>query len=204
MFAWNEAPGRTSIDEASGTGGSHRARRGGPLRRAERSRGDRRVSRRALHGLGPRHGAISTSIGSTSLLVLDLVHVVVEGQPLVLAIELSGSYPLQYCPSSHGPRQTCVHVEGGSAAAGTSQRSGLCECCLEPDEISDRFLVRTRNRNAGQLAGAKQPRQLGASRRSVFTRSPARTGIRSGAITSQATPIFVSCLYSSNPHGPAS
>ena len=43
-----------------------------------------------------------------------------------------------------------------------------------------------------------------ASRRSVFTRSPARTGISDGATTSHATPIFVSSRHSANPPGPAS
>ena len=43
-----------------------------------------------------------------------------------------------------------------------------------------------------------------ASRRSVLTRSPARTGISDGATTSHATPSLVSSRYSSNPPGPAS
>jgi len=43
-----------------------------------------------------------------------------------------------------------------------------------------------------------------ASRRSVFTRSPARTGMSDGATTSQTIPMPVSSRCSSKPHGPAS
>jgi hypothetical protein len=43
-----------------------------------------------------------------------------------------------------------------------------------------------------------------ASRRSVFTRSPARTGISDGATTSHGTPILVSSRHSADPPGPAS
>ena len=43
-----------------------------------------------------------------------------------------------------------------------------------------------------------------ASRRSVFTRSPARTVISDGATTSHATPSFVNNRHSANPPGPAS
>jgi hypothetical protein len=43
-----------------------------------------------------------------------------------------------------------------------------------------------------------------ASRRSVLTRSPVRTGISDGATTSQATPIPLNSRHSANPPGPAS
>jgi len=74
--------------------------------------------------------------------------------------------------------------------------------------------ARTMSRNAsvclsGTQTAVRSPLRCArasftASRRSVFTRSPDRTGTSVGAITSQATPIAASCQYSAYPHGPAS
>ena len=77
--------------------------------------------------------------------------------------------------------------------------------------MSSRALSRSRSPSSSGVGGDTnrniparyKPTSFFASRRSVFTRSPARTGINDGATTSHATPILVSSRHSANPPGPA-
>jgi hypothetical protein len=72
--------------------------------------------------------------------------------------------------------------------------------------------ARTRSRSASALASGthtdvrspprRQRASFTASRRSVFTRSPAFTGTSVGATTAHPTPNSVSCQYSTYPVGP--
>jgi hypothetical protein len=72
------------------------------------------------------------------------------------------------------------------------------------EEIADGFFVFRGDVNGRRRAGAIEDGELGASRRSVLTRSPGRRGMSAGAMTSHATPPAVHTRCSSNPHGPAS
>jgi hypothetical protein len=71
-------------------------------------------------------------------------------------------------------------------------------------EVACRLFLLGGNVNRGERAGTIGIASWPASRRSVFTRSPARRGINDGAMTSHGIPCAVNARCSSNPHGPAS
>jgi hypothetical protein len=64
------------------------------------------------------------------------------------------------------------------------------------NHIAQRLVGRNRHPYRRQLSGPIISRSFNASRRSVFTRSPAFTGTSVGATTSHFAPILVSCQYS--------
>ena len=73
------------------------------------------------------------------------------------------------------------------------------------EQIARRFFLLGRDMNRRQRAGAIQHRELRRHRADrSSSRSPARRGIKAGAITSHGTPCAVSARCSSKPHGPAS
>ena len=71
-------------------------------------------------------------------------------------------------------------------------------------QVADRFHGLVRNIHLRQIAGAKEVRELRASRRSVFTRSPGLPGTSEGATTMQSIPAFRRRRHRPNPVGPAS
>src|SRR5205085_10039559 len=81
---------------------------------------------------------------------------------------------------------------------------GAAQVIAAAHQIAQPLGLRGRCRHEGELAARNSRTSFFASRRSVFTRSPARTGTSDGATTSHATPIPDSSRSRSNPPGPAS
>ncbi len=75
-------------------------------------------------------------------------------------------------------------VAGGGA--------GPAQVVAAAHQITQTLLLGLGGPNERELARAVELRELPASRRSVLTRSPGRTGISDGATMSHATPIEVS------------
>lgn len=79
------------------------------------------------------------------------------------------------------------------ADAVASGGAGAAQVVAAADQVTQPLLLRRRRRHEGELAGAVEPHpSLRASRRSVLTRSPDRTGVGEDATMSQATLIEAS------------
>ena len=117
--------------------------------------------------------------------------------------------------SGRGARRRAASTRLGRGEAAPMAEEEFREPVARPEQIrpdvltaaqqvAGGFLLLGRDVNRRQRPGAKQHRELAASRRSVLIRSPARRGISAGAITSQGMPWPIRARCSSKPHGPAS
>jgi len=73
-----------------------------------------------------------------------------------------------------------------------------------PQQIAGGFFLLGRNVNGGERAGATEHGELTRIAAVGFERSPARRGIKAGAMMSHGTPRAVSARCNSKPQGPAS
>ncbi len=100
--------------------------------------------------------------------------------------------------------RTTVPAAGIRQAMPRAQEIGP-DVFATPEEIARGFFLVGGDMNRRQGAARDTGiASCAASRRSVFTRSPARRGINAGAITSHGTSCAVRARWSSKPHGPAS
>jgi hypothetical protein len=134
---------------------------------------ERREGRDAAEAGEPRDGLrvrlaagdgleLAVELGAALRVVLDLVDVVLEREPLALTLKLLLSEPFPESASPVAPAVEQASVPDEELPEPVPRRSEvLANVVPGADEVSNRLLLRARDGDRGELAGAEKPRELG-------------------------------------------